>query len=135
MYNLYAALIPTPMTIKFNSMPPKTSPGELTIIWELAFDDTMNETRDQDVYSVLLNTSNCGTCPNTTSFNFTMCDLTENNVQLDICTVVVIIQDDMQCNITKHNIGELNLTGERQRSTIGNNYVLWPLQIMFMLKR
>lgn len=41
MYNLYAAL-PTPMNIKFNNSMPRTIPGELTIIWELTFDDTMN---------------------------------------------------------------------------------------------
>ena len=105
--------LPTPMNVKFNRIPPKTIPGELTITWELVFEGTPNATHDQG-YNVLLNTSNCGTCLTIiTLSNFTMCNLTEDNVQLDInCTVLVIVEDSMECDITKSTTAELNLSGE-----------------------
>ena len=104
----YTAL-PTPMNVTFNSMPPKTIPGKLTITWELVSNDTLNVTQ---VYNILLNTSNCGMCPTTTTSNFIMCNLTESNVQLDVCTVSVIIQDIMECDIIKNVTGEFDLKGE-----------------------
>ena len=87
------------MDIKVNVTPPK-----LTISWDLVPNDSLNA--DQE-YDVLLNTSNCGTCPTTTTSNFAVCNLTESNEQLDICVVLLIISE---CDITKNTTAEREWT-------------------------
>ena len=104
------------MDIKFN-----ITPYKLTISWDLVRNDTLNV--DQE-YNVLLNTSNCGTCPTTTTPNFAVCNLIQSNEQLDLCTILVIIQDNFECDITKNATVELNLTSEGQKYNIISNTLL-----------
>ena len=98
------------MDIKFNIIPPK-----LTILWDLVHNGSLNVTK---VYDVLLNTSNCGMCPNTTTSNFAVCNLIQSNEQLGICTVLEIVQDSFECDTTENATVELNLTSEGQKSII-----------------
>ena len=92
-------------------MPPKSIPGELTISWDLVYNnDTLNQNVSQ-IYNV--NTSNCGTCPTTTSSNFATCNLTESDVQVDtpVCNVTVMIQI-MECDIVITERYSVDLNGE-----------------------
>ena len=105
----YTAL-PNSTTININVLPPKSIPGKLTITWDLdCVQHVYNDTLNQNL--TLVNTSNCGTCTTVASSNFTTCNLTKSNLQVDkpVCNVTVTVQI-IECNsvITEQYSADLN---------------------------
>ena len=79
--------------------------GELTITWDLEYNDTLNSNDTLNTIHYTINTSNCGMCPTTTLPTSATCDVTTSDLLAGMCNVTVIAHV-MVCGITTEATSE-----------------------------
>ena len=79
--------------------------GELTITWDLQYNEILNSSGTLNTTHYTINTLNCGMCPTTTSSTSETCNLTTSDLLAGTCNVIVIAHV-MVCGITSNTTSQ-----------------------------